>query len=269
MEFYLTFWPLIKSDFKELINHIFFEKKELSESMKIAIISMIPKKDRNHTDTVKWRPISLLCVDYKIITKALTNQLLRTLDEIISIEQSATVPNRTIYKNLFTIRDIIEYSNKKKIATYILNFDQEKVFDKVDRNFIFKCLEKMNYPLQYLEFIKIIYQETYFQVQNNGYFSECITLERGMREGCPLSFPLYCTQKDRFTNSVNKDENIKGFKLPGRKENLKLSQYAADTSFISTNFSDVPFIFEQFSKYKKATGCSLNINKMEISLEKG
>ena len=60
MEFYLTFWPLIKSDFKELINHIFFEKKELSESMKIAIISMIPKKDRNHTDTVKWRPISLL-----------------------------------------------------------------------------------------------------------------------------------------------------------------------------------------------------------------
>ena len=105
-----------------------------------------------------WRPISPICVDYKIIAKTLTNQLLLTLYEIISIEQSAAVPNRTIY-NLFTITNIIEYSNKKKIPTYILNFDQEKAFDKVDRNYMFKCLKKMNHPQQYI--IKIIYQETF------------------------------------------------------------------------------------------------------------
>ena len=128
---------------------------------------------------------------------------------------------------------------------------------------MFKCLERMNYPQQYIDFIKIIYQETYSQVQNNGYFSDCIILERGVRQGCLLSFPLYCTQNDVFTNSINKDPNIKGIKLPGRKENLKLSQYADDTSFLSTNFSDIPFIFEQFSKYKTAMGCSLNINKTE------
>ena len=121
IEFYLKFWPIIKNDFKELIKHIFFKKKELPESMKTAIISMIPKKDPNDTDIVKWRPISLLCVDYKIITKTLTNRLLPTLQEIISIEQSAAVPNRTIYNNLFTIRDTIEYSNKKKIETICLN----------------------------------------------------------------------------------------------------------------------------------------------------
>ena len=263
MEFYITFWHLIKNDFTELINHIFFVKKELTDSMKTAIISMIPKKDPNDTDIAKWRPISLLGVNYKIITKALTNRLLPTLDEIISIEQSAAVPNRTIYNNLFMIRDVIEYCNKKKIPTYILSFDQEKAFDKVDREYMFKCMEKMNYPKQYIQFLKIIYQETYSQIQNNGYFSECIKLERGVRQGCPLSFPLYCTQNDVFTNSVNKDPNIKGFKLPGRKEPLKLSQYADDKSFISTNFSDLPFIFEQFSKYNAATGCSLNITKTE------
>ena len=242
MEFNITFWPIIKNDFTKLVNYILFEKKELPESIKTAIISMIPKKDSNDTDIAKWRPIWLLCVDYKIITKALTNRLLPTLDEIISTEQSAAVPNWTIYNNIFTIRDVIEYTNKKRTATHILNFDQEKAFDKVDRNYMFKCLEKMNYPRQYIEFIKIIYKETYSQVQNNGYFSECITLERGMRQGCPLSFPLYCTQNDVFTNSLKKDENS-GFKLPGRKENLKLSQYADDTSFIYTNFSDIPFIF--------------------------
>ena len=84
-----------------------------------------------------------------------------------------------------------------------------------------------------------------------------------MRKGCRLSFPLYCTQNDIFTNSVNKDSNIKGFKLSGRKETLKLSQYADNTSFISINFSDIPFIFQQFFQYKKATECLLNINKTE------
>ena len=93
--------------------------------------------------------------------------------------------------------------------------------------------------------------------------SECIRLERFVRQGRPLSFPLYCTKNDVFTNSVNKDQNIKGFKLPGRKQNLKLSQYADDINFIFNNFSDIPFIFEQFSKYKKETGCTLNIDKTE------
>ena len=219
MEFYITFWHLIKDNFTELVNHIFFVKEELTDSMKTAIISMIPKKDPNDPDIAKGRSTSLLCLDYKIITKALTNRLLPTLEVIISIEQSAAVPNRTIYNNLFTIRDVIEYSNKtKKIPTYILNSDQEKAFDKVDRDYMFKCLEKMNYPKQHIQFLKIIYQETYSLIQNNRYFSECIKLERGVRQGCPLSFPLYCTQNGIFTNSVNKDPNIKGFKLPGRKE---------------------------------------------------
>ena len=147
MEFYLKFWPIVKNDFKELITHIFFEKTQLLESMKTAIISMIPKKDPNHTDIAKSRPISLLWVDYKIITKTLINRVLPTLQKIISIEQSAAVPNRTIYNNLFTISDIIKYSNKKKIPTYILNFNQEeKAFNKVDRNYILKCLKKINYP---------------------------------------------------------------------------------------------------------------------------
>ena len=146
MEFYITFWYLIKNDFTELVKHIFFVKEELTDSMKTAITSMIPKKHSNDPDIAKWRPISLLCVDYKIITKALANRLLPTLQEILSIEQSAAVPNKTIYNNLFTVRDVIESSNKKKIPTYTLNFNQEKAFDKVDRDYMFKNLEKMNYP---------------------------------------------------------------------------------------------------------------------------
>ena len=43
MEFYRTFWYLIKEDFTNLVNFIFFEKKEITKTMKSAIISHIPK----------------------------------------------------------------------------------------------------------------------------------------------------------------------------------------------------------------------------------
>ena len=101
------------------------------------------------------------------------------------------------------------------------------------------------------------------QVQNNGYFSERIKLERVVRQGYLLSFLLHCTQNHVFNYSVNKDEAIKGFKLPGRKENVKLSQYTDDNSFTSTNFSNISFFFGKFSKWKEATGCTLNIDKTE------
>ena len=84
MEFYRTFWYLIKDDFTNLVNYIFFEKKEIAKTMKTAIISLIPKTTPEETNIAKWRPISLLCVDYKIITKTITNRLLPTLNEIIS-----------------------------------------------------------------------------------------------------------------------------------------------------------------------------------------
>ena len=52
-EFYFSFWHLIKKDFTDLINHIFFIKKELTESMKMAILSITSKKDPNDKDIAK------------------------------------------------------------------------------------------------------------------------------------------------------------------------------------------------------------------------
>ena len=77
MEFYRTFSNLIKEDFTNLVNYIFFEKKKkIAKSMKTAIILLITKTSPEETNIAKWRPVSLLCVDYKIITKTITNRLL-------------------------------------------------------------------------------------------------------------------------------------------------------------------------------------------------
>ena len=74
---------------------------------------------------------------------------------------------------------------------------KRKSFDKVDRNYMFKCLEKINYPKEYLQFIKIVYQEIYSQAQNNEYSSERIKSKRGVRQGS-LSLPTVLHSKQRI-----------------------------------------------------------------------
>jgi len=72
-EFFKTFWNLIGQDlygvFLECI-----EKGTLPLSCRRAILTLIPKK--GDLGCLKnWRPVSLICADFKILSKALTNRL--------------------------------------------------------------------------------------------------------------------------------------------------------------------------------------------------
>ena len=54
MEFYPTFCYLVKDDFTSLVNNIFFEKKKIAKTMKLAIISLISKTTPEETNIAKW-----------------------------------------------------------------------------------------------------------------------------------------------------------------------------------------------------------------------
>ena len=45
---------------------------------------------------------------------------------------------------------------------------------------MFWCLQRMNYPQQFVEFIKILYQEMYSQVQNKGHMCNLFNLSQSL-----------------------------------------------------------------------------------------
>ena len=94
-EFYEVFWdnlkaPLITS-FKSA-----FVKGERSNSQKQAVIKLIEKKDKDKRLTQNWRPISLLNIDLKILSKALANRIKKYLPFLISSNQTAYIEGRFI-----------------------------------------------------------------------------------------------------------------------------------------------------------------------------
>ena len=82
IEFYKTFWPVISDSFMNCINEC-FEKGEMSSSQKQAIITLIEKKGKDRSLLENWRPISLVNVDTKIMTKVIASRIKEVLPDII------------------------------------------------------------------------------------------------------------------------------------------------------------------------------------------
>ena len=113
----------------------------LCTSQRQAIIKLIEKKDRDERFIKNWRPISLLNVDSKIISKALSEKLKEVLPDLISSQQTAYVKNRHIGESGRLISDIIEIIEIRNIEGFLVTMDIEKAFDSLDHNFLIFTLE--------------------------------------------------------------------------------------------------------------------------------
>ena len=104
---------------------------------------MVPKKDRDPNFVLKkYRPISLLTTDYKLINKTMANRLKLVLDELIHEDQNGFMKGRNIGCNIRTIIDLIEFTDIKDIPGSIVLLDIEKAFDSVGHGFLYEVLSQ-------------------------------------------------------------------------------------------------------------------------------
>ena len=258
-EFYKAFWNIFEDDFFQLKTTIFTEG-ELTVSQKRALISLLHKKgDKKELDN--WRPLSLLCTDYKILAKVIANKLKKVMPSIINIDQTCSVPGRSIHSNLHLTRDIITYSNQKRIKGYIVTVDQEKAFDRVDRNLLYKILEKMNLGENLIKWIKILYTKTEACLYVNGHIAEYFTTTRGLKQGCPMSAILYVIFSELFGNHIRTNNNLIGFPLPGTNKQAKITQYADDNTFLLSARTNLRHLHEALNEFERLTGSKFKPSK--------
>ncbi|KAL0153268.1 hypothetical protein M9458_051443, partial [Cirrhinus mrigala] len=73
VDFYKSFWSVLGEDLLAVLNESLAEGR-LPLSYCRAVLTLLPKKG-NMTDIKNWRPVSLLCTDYKLLSKSLANRL--------------------------------------------------------------------------------------------------------------------------------------------------------------------------------------------------
>ena len=260
-DFYKFFWNDLKINvFKSLDSA--YSRNLMSEEQRRAVLRLIPKKDKNITDLKNWRPISLLNTDYKILAHALSHRLQKVLPEIISKDQNAYMKGRFIGYNIRTILDIIEITNTNKLKTSIAFLDFEKAFDKLNWEFINKCLAAFGFGPNLLKWVKLMYNDISSCVINNGYTSRYFKLKCGIRQGCPLSALLFIIAAESLACSIRRNLNIRGIQI-GTNE-IKLSQLADDTTLFLKDIQSLHTALNTLFMFHQSSGLKLNYAKTEV-----
>ena len=189
-EFYNHFWDDLKFYF---INSLKQSKIDghLSISQRQAIIKLIAKKDRDKRFAKNWRPISLLNVDTKILSKSLAEKLKHVLPELISSNQTAYVKNRCISESGRLISDVIEMCDILDIPGYLVTMDIEKAFDSLNHDFLLSVLKKFGFGENFIHWIKVLLNNQQSCVINGGFTTPYFNLEKGARQGDPISAYLF------------------------------------------------------------------------------
>ena len=261
IEFYQHFWDVLKTDLVKILNTN-YEQGQMTTTQQEALLRLLYKK-HNKKLLKNWRPISLLNVDYKIASKALATRLRQALPDVINYDQTCGIPDRTIFENLFRLRDITQLAKQNNTDAILINIDQEKAFDRVNHQFLQRTLAQMNFGPSFRRWIEVLYARANCRIINNGWISDPVNLHRGVRQGCPLSPLLYVIVAETLSNAIRKDPNIHGIALPGTQSQSKITQYADDSTLTLKDDPSIQRSFEVIARFEGASGSKLNLEKTE------
>jgi exonuclease III len=258
VEFYKMYWADIKHDFFQ-IAMLGLNEEKLAYTQYLAVIKLLYKKGVRE-DIKNWRPISLLNVDFKIISKTLAERLIKVMPEIIHTDQKGCVKGRYIGENVRLVEDILESHDDDSL---ILLLDQEKAFDRVEWSWLCKVLKQFNFGERFITWILTLYNGAKSSLLTNGYHSKYFKITRGIRQGDAMSALLYIIQSEPLAQKLRMCDDIEGITLniDGQSKVCRVIQYVDDTIVFLKHARYIEPCMKIIEKFEVASGSKLNKSK--------
>ena len=204
----------------------------LSISQRQAVIKLLEKKDRDKRYMKNWRPLSLLNVDTKIISKTFAAKLKPILPSIISSNQTAYEESRCIGESGRLISDIIEVCGKENIPGFLVFMDLEKAFDSLDHDSLLCALKVVGFGYSFINWIKILLNDQQSCVINGGY---------------PISAYFFIIALEVLFVLIKNKVDMKGIDLFDHA--FLFPAYADDSTFFLKDISSVKILVETLNNF--------------------
>jgi hypothetical protein len=258
--FFCHFWDLLRCDFLAVLNES-FASGSLPETMQMSIITLIFKK-KSRQDIRNYRPISLLCTDYKIIAKALAERMKLVLPSIIHEDQTGFLKDRYIGEIITIFLDVQEYLLKTVKPGLAFLADWEKAYDLADRSFLKVSLCQFGFGPQFIQWFSVLHAGSLCKFIINSFLTDTFRVFSGVRQGCPLAPLLFLCVVEPLAEAL-RSSKVAGIRLPDGKR-LIYSGYADDTTVYISDSKELPKVLTIFEKFSYVSGMKLNVGKCTV-----
>uniref|UniRef100_A0A3B3CA37 Reverse transcriptase domain-containing protein n=1 Tax=Oryzias melastigma TaxID=30732 RepID=A0A3B3CA37_ORYME len=230
----------------------------LPPTLRQGLIKLIPKSQKDKLCIENWRPISLLNNDAKIFALIFAKRLKPGLNDIIDEEESGFMPGRNISNNIRLILDMIDYNEYIRDDSFILFVDFYKAFDTISHSFMIRVIKEFGFGERFLKAIEVLYNGCNSSIKLAHGTTPRFDINRGIRQGCPLSPFLFLLVAQVMALHIKKDQ-FRGITALGRE--FKLSQLADDTTIFLANKNEIPNAIKAIKDFSQVSGLKMNINK--------
>jgi hypothetical protein len=212
-----------------------------------ALLTLLKKEGNSNGPMKNFRPLSLMNLDYKILSKVLSLRLRKVLNNIIHHDQSCGIPGRTIHDNVHLIRSIIEHHSRTREPIGTVQWDQDKAFNRISHEYLFETLKRFGFRMNFIGWITLLYTNASFRIRINNSISDVIPFKSGVGQGCSLSGGLFVMCSEPLLIDIRHNPRIPGvlphggqcpsiiktiFNNQSTDVTIKLSAYADDISTI-------------------------------------
>ncbi|KAH9249983.1 hypothetical protein BASA81_012230 [Batrachochytrium salamandrivorans] len=158
-----------------------------------ASIVSINKKDGDPLNPGDERGIALINVGLKLVCKVLQMRIERFVEtnNLLSYEQAGFRKREECVGQVVSLVDIIQRRQNAGLNTHVLFIDIRKAFDTVPVGALLWKLQTMGFPRRTLAFLKALYTSSSARARAGSLLSDPFPVQRGVRQGCPLSGLLF------------------------------------------------------------------------------
>ena len=239
--------------------------KQVPTKWHLARVAAIFKKGQDDECT-NYRPISLLCVAYKLFACILLWRLKEAgAEQRIWATQYGFKSRHSTADALFLARRMIEETwDKRDGRLMLLALDWAKAFDSVSPDALCESLRRFGIPADFIQMVRAVYTDRRFYVQESTGKSCMRDQHFGISQGCPLSPFLFIIMMTLLMHDAEErlGETFGPTQVPYLVTRTLL--YADDTLVLEGDERIVKTYMDSIAAIGKEYGLAFNWEKLEL-----
>jgi len=225
-----------------------------------AIMAFLPKKPCATMGTIEvyeaggTRPLSIVNTDNRLIASTLRMALEPVLCKVISENQRGFLRGRSLIANVVDTEEaMMKFSLEEEKAAAIF-FDFAAAFPSLAHRYLEAALKEIGLPEEYRRAIAALYDGHIGRINIGGKGIGAISIEAGIRQGCPLSPLIFALVGDLLIR-----------KLKRQFAGACIKAYADDIAMVCRDFwGNIGDINDVFADFATISGLHLNFQKVQV-----